>query len=95
MKTTETKHTPGPWKMAHVDGLIRIRDNDGDHVADCYFQSDAHLITSAPDLLSALEEAAKALEWCRDAYGKEWSPPGIRDAMANARAAISRARAKA
>lgn len=86
----KTQHTPGPWRTAQVDGLIRIRDGDGDHVADSYFQADSRLIAAAPDLLAALELFDRAVLSNRTNLSRE-----MQDAIAAARAALAKAKGTA
>ena len=54
MKTDVQNHTPGPWKHDDVFGLIKYGKSE-----ICALHSgnlaNARLISSAPDLLSALE----------------------------------------
>jgi hypothetical protein len=66
---SESKHTPGPWKIdpewpptkAHPDwrAIVSYYD-DGCHrmsVSGHIGEANAHLIAAAPDLLSALEDS--------------------------------------
>jgi hypothetical protein len=50
-------HTPGPFplKITQVDDFFVIITNQGNHYAKTFDPAAAHLIASAPDLLSALE----------------------------------------
>jgi hypothetical protein len=66
MKTT---HTPGPWQILfnHIASesgrkIATIENRTlGEGFAESY--ENAFLISSAPDLLSALEEAYNAIAW--------------------------------
>jgi hypothetical protein len=53
-------HTPGPFplKITQVDDFFVIITNQGNHYAKTFDPTAAHLIASAPDLLSALERLA-------------------------------------
>ena len=79
---SETKHTPGPWRVAprsdypeHADinvdagtrGYVALCGKAGDEEAE----ANARLIAAAPELLDALRETLRALEShldesCRD-----------------------------
>lgn len=69
---SESKHTPGPWKVSPTDDTVVI-DATGAEVAaidgdyndpDTWpqMEANARLIAAAPDLLS---EAKKQVEWLR------------------------------
>ncbi len=53
-------HTPGPFplKITQSDDFFVIITNQGKHYAKTFDPDAAHLIASAPDLLSALERLA-------------------------------------
>ena len=53
-------HTPGPFplKITQSDDFFVIITNQGNHYAKTFDSAAAHLIASAPDLLSALERLA-------------------------------------
>ena len=53
-------HTPGPFplKITQADDFFVIITNQGNHFAKTFDPAAAHLIASAPDLLSALERLA-------------------------------------
>jgi hypothetical protein len=53
-------HTPGPFplKITQADDFFVIITNQGNHFAKTFDPANAHLIASAPDLLSALERLA-------------------------------------
>lgn len=57
---TETKHTPGPWRVEARRPTIVEREVDASTVASCHDFSrarhDALLIAAAPAMLEALEE---------------------------------------
>jgi hypothetical protein len=50
-------HTPAPFplKITQADDFFVIITNQGNHYAKTFDPAAAHLIASAPDLLSALE----------------------------------------
>jgi hypothetical protein len=52
--------TPGPFplKITQADDFFVIITNQGNHYAKTFDPAAAHLIASAPDLLSALERLA-------------------------------------
>ena len=63
---SDTKHTPGPWQVQIVDGVVSVV-HEGGFVFDSAFEvdegpgeADAHLIAAAPDLLAACEVALKS-----------------------------------
>ena len=88
---TNQKHTPGPWRVnapasvVSIDGL-HVCDVNGYGATDERKQADASLISAAPDLLAALEELLA---------DKYLSDPINADRMANARAAILKAKGEA
>jgi hypothetical protein len=55
-----SSHTPGPFplKITQADDFFVIVTNQGNHYAKTFDPAAAHLIASAPDLLSALERLA-------------------------------------
>ena len=55
-----SSHTPGPFplKITQADDFFVIITNQGNHYAKTFDPAAAHLIASAPDLLSALERLA-------------------------------------
>ncbi len=77
-------HTPGPWKQDDIlatdmyELSIRIRDADGNRIADVvsdgndsFFEGNARLIAAAPALLALLREAKGDI--CQRAMpDKEW-----------------------
>lgn len=99
MKTTN--HTPGPWALldreensrtlthitngAHIVCTLGTTRTDGspNHSAN------AHLIASAPDLLSALHEAYNAIAW--DIPGGNLSDADSEALLDTIRAAIAKA----
>ena len=61
-----SKFTPGPWKAVKKLNRIGMADfevqygEDGECIADvCYEESDASLISAAPDMYEALEAATR------------------------------------
>ena len=99
MTTTQTaKHTPGPWKQngntvwedgtkdrGHI-AVCRLRV--GTHVPEFQNEANARLIAAAPDLLAVLEKVLAAYEAARE--------PGHGTILiAEARAAIAKARGQA
>jgi hypothetical protein len=79
--STNSSHTPGPWKTAYG---VHVVDKDGTRIADVCdrwdsqepysflssAKSNARLIAAAPELLAALEliysNAEESPEWIRD-----------------------------
>jgi len=57
-------HTPGPFplKITQVDDFFVIITNQGNHFAKTFDPAAAHLIASAPELLSALESLVADFE---------------------------------
>ena len=72
MKAT---HTPGPYPLTvtKVDDFFVIVTNQGNHFAKTFDPAAARLISSAPDLLAALEliysNAGESPEWIRSRIG--------------------------
>ena len=68
-------HTPGPFplKITNVDEFFVIVTNQGNHYAKTFDPAAASLISSAPDLLAALEliysNAGESPEWIRSRIG--------------------------
>ena len=93
----KTAHTPGPWKL-EIDTVFIREGVSGiqplTHHMDAQGIADARLISSAPDLLVALKEAAKMLETAR-----QYFPKSIHNAntfsLLNVGASINKAIAKA
>jgi len=95
--TQETKHTPSPWVYKNGPSfyglfgpqgemlLTYTTDDDGVH---CTNQTDAQLITAAPDLLESLEMALDDVEGSYD--GGDLSFGWV----TKARAAIAKSRGK-
>ena len=73
-----SSHTPGPFplKITQSDDFFVIITNQGNHYAKTFDPAAAHLIASAPDLLSALERLAHPmaddddLDYARDIIRK-------------------------
>lgn len=88
-----TLHTPGPWKHDSTWGLIKHGKTE-----ICALHSgnpaNAHLISAAPELLSALE---RLLQISQDELDQSATHDGLIncEALANARAAISKAKGEA
>jgi hypothetical protein len=98
----ESQHTPAPWKIwRDMDSRepLAIVGPSGDFTAtiameNTQAQANARLIAAAPELLEALQATIKSLEWCRDAYGKDWPKnSALLEDLAKARAAIAKATA--
>ena len=101
-----TQHTPGPWDIFPKDDTLEI-GNYGENAPlvrlsatvptnDMEGWGNARLIASAPDLLSALEDARIALRFYKNWMAKRTEgrtdyPYGIQ-AEENARAAIAKAK---
>ena len=88
-----TLHTPGPWKHDSTWGLIKYGKTE-----ICALHSgnlaNAHLISAAPDLLSALE---RLLKISQEELDQSATHDGLVncEALANARAAIAKAKGEA
>jgi hypothetical protein len=87
-------HTPGPFplKITQSDDFFVIITNQGNHYAKTFDPAAAHLIASAPDLLSALEAVTKAyIELVQSDYPPSWSAEKDSEVIA-ARKAIAKAK---
>lgn len=89
MKTKNTKHTPGPWKVAEDDSccilargkhIITAHDTDGGRSETGRGSRNARLIAAAPEMLEALETILKA-----------FAPNGTEGLRLNQQNAIGRA----
>lgn len=57
------KHTSGPWAVDWKSATATVRSLSGLSVARCYQgDADAALISAAPDLLAAAQDAQAAIE---------------------------------
>ena len=87
-----TLHTPGPWKHDSTWALIKYGKTE-----ICALHSgnlaNAHLISAAPDLLSALESAYNAIAW--DIPGENLSDQDEEALLDVIRAAIAKAKGAA
>jgi hypothetical protein len=87
-----TLHTPAPWKHDSTWGIIKYGKTE-----ICALHSgnlaNAHLISAAPDLLSALESAYNAIAW--DIPGGNLSDQEEEALLDVIRAAIAKAKGKA
>lgn len=59
---TETKFTPGPWKLGHdMFGAVHVYTEDGDRITNdrmtggSFWRANAALIAAAPELFSVLQ----------------------------------------
>ena len=97
----KAQHTPGPWSIDPEGSIaVTIEGGNGEPICDVYGankEADAYLIAAAPDLLEALEECRKLLEFLPLEYVHKGrfdplthSPDG---ALAKAIAAIAKATA--
>lgn len=85
-----TQHTPGPWYIAHHTDIDGMKSIDIRHCCDIPHSTpqihqvarlpentmaNAHLISAAPDLLSALETLLSAVEFieCQSDEGRLFS----------------------
>ena len=93
---TQEKFTPGPWELAESphDRVKLINDSKGNTIGayvDFSNLADARLIAAAPELLEALQECEKYMEYyCpkeTNVLDKDCTP-----ALIKARAAIAKAR---
>lgn len=87
------KGTPGPW--INVGGWVDAENNgvicslsSVDRKPEEVSDANAQLISSSPDLLSALQ---RLLEIYDDQSGKVWTTSSKRRALDNARAAVNKA----
>ena len=92
------RHTPGPWSVAEGgdDVVTAYEDTEGSIlvIAERCGQ-DAEVISAAPELLEALEEALNAMIGCSVPAGGVDDRQAIISAQKSARAAISKARGEA
>jgi hypothetical protein len=89
-----SSHTPGPLplKITQADDFFVIMTNQGNHYAKTFDPAAAHLIASAPELLSALEAVTKAyVELVQSDYPPSWSAEKDSEVIA-ARKAIAKAK---
>ena len=92
-----TQHTLGPWQLtfgeydAAIHNDVTIASINDDASA---WKANAHLISAAPDLLSVLE---KLLQISQDELDQSATHDGLVncEALANARAAIAKAKGEA
>lgn len=100
MSETTKGHTPGPWTMAHHEGLPYADVTGpprGKAIAHDMLPADARLIAAAPEMLEVLRDMADTLQWLQDS-GNLKSPIephpyglGIMAVKQKARAAIRKA----
>jgi hypothetical protein len=89
---TQTEHTPGPWSIEAVKDYLRTHDTGIDSgISESI--ANAHIIASAPDLLSALEKLLSRSSTLDQSATHE----GLQncEAIAQAREAIRKARGEA
>jgi len=106
MKTTN--YTPGPWEPDIRLAQAMVTDSNGNAIADIArhefsateqsyadvcIAANARLIASAPDLLSALQEAYNAIAW--DIPGGNLSDTEAETLLDTIRAAIAKAEGRA
>lgn len=100
-----TKHTPGPWHVVknagkHNDQVAILGPDDYyvsgtcGHYTSANAMANARLISSAPDLLDAVHSLAVALQH-EAALENKGLTTASWDALAQARAAISKAEGRA
>ena len=78
--TTETKHTPGPWKVNDktLSGAYQISDNKSGSLRICTVtnapndEANARLIAAAPDMLNAMKEASRFMLSGSTPYNLLW-----------------------
>ncbi len=89
-------HTPGPWHVNGVDTIVSVKGNRT--IAKVYHpEDDGNLIAAAPDLLAALELAARVLEssiTIIETHVKAVSSAPARSALDQTRVAITKAKGK-
>lgn len=105
--TTETKFTPGPWRLFNgTDVFLDDGDTSGDHyIADCnmtvaieygVLKANAALIAAAPDLYAALDAVVNAGGWYPSALEIDTHDGKDGEELeAIARAALAKARGEA
>lgn len=98
---TDTKFTPGPWRVTDAAGAgcYRIRTepskNDyGIEIAETFLhgssdEANAHLIAAAPELYAALEEARLQIEYLHEKFSETGSGNNV---LAKIDAALDKAR---
>jgi len=92
---TTTNHNKGPFPL-HItqnEEHFVIVTNQGNHYAKTFDPSAARLISCAPDLLSALQEAYNAIAW--DIPGGNLSDTDSEALLDTIRAAIAKAEGRA
>lgn len=63
MKNSNSKHTPGPWRLLPARTLTNIKGQNGEQIGQLDVNSpDAALIAAAPELLENFEKAIKLIE---------------------------------
>lgn len=93
---THSTHSPGPWTKAEASNTIPIKDANGKTVAAIRWRenddTDANLISAAPDLLAAVEECHAFIRGLRMAQliGNHCIDADFR--LDKARAAINKAK---
>lgn len=100
-ESKKAEHTPGPWtlKPCSNGGMILVR---GDGTAQGHVQShlqivpneDARLIAAAPDMLAALQDAKREIEWLCEQSTLRFNIVKTRQAYLNILAAIAKAEAQ-
>ncbi len=95
---SETKHTPGPWRVySTVIGGEPVHRVDGQRGGKPInwrpTLADAHLIAAAPDMLEALEAILSMLP--RSLATTTWGDPTWTDAIRRVESAIKKARGEA
>lgn len=97
---SESKHTPGPWRVFRsTDGrvIIGIGESDGGGITDAGFgtwrdgaeqEANAQLIAAAPELLAALKSLVAERK-------REWGGFGHHPGDESANAAIAKAEGRA
>jgi hypothetical protein len=104
MKTAPNKspphHTIGPW---HLNTDLQVLTSDGTLVAWCYqggknrdeYRTNSALMASAPELFKALKDTAEQLATWFEMADPEDVNANDKAVLANARAAIAKAKAGA
>ena len=100
MKSTDTKHTSGPWEILAVDDKWSLSPWRAVNISGSVVQgtppmseSDARLIAAAPDALDALKELVAEFDVENE---REMQQPGVigineTEGVKRARAAIAKA----
>lgn len=92
----EATHTPGPWHVERANGRYEVWPKDcgqpHSYIGAIQRAEDAKLVSSAPELLSALENLFEQCAMTHKHWGEGCNQKQASDAIAFARAAIAKAK---